>query len=1065
MTLMMSIAIVVFGVVGLTRLPVRELPDVDAVVVNVLTVYPGASAEVVETEVTEKLEEAIASAESIRILRSESREQVSSIEIEFSIERDVDLAAQDVRDAVARVRGRLPVDIEDPIVSKQDASARPIMWVAFYSDRFTTQELTEIAETRVKDLLQTVPGVSSVIIGGEKRFAVRIWLDSAQMAAREVTVLDVERALREQNVELPSGRVESVDREFTIQTLAAFNAVEQFQDLVIRQDGANMVRLIDIGRVEPGVEDERSIARYNSRPAIGLGIVRQSKSNVVAVADGVKAEMERIMPSLPEGIEMRFPYDESLFVRKSLKEVFETLLIAFALVVGVIFLFLRNIRPTIIPSISIPVSIIGTFLVLYLLGFSINTFTLLALVLAIGIVVDDAIVVLENIYRHIEDGKTPLEAAIQSMREIGFAIITITLSLVAVFLPIAFLGGTVGRLLVEFAVALTTAVVISAFVALTLSPMVSSRILKSKSQVKHGRVFLFFEKVLDNITDSYQKTLRWALGHRVAVLAVAAGSLVLAGYFLSQLDQDFLPEEDKGRLLSIAVTPEGSTPEYTDRMARQMEEIVQGFREVEGYFTAVALPFNGPGNASQAFMFMRLVEGERRRVQDIVQGPFGLGAQFFFNVEGAFSFPLIPKAVDTGFAQPFQLVLSHPDLDQLNQATQAVAGELRQAGFLVPNTVRSSFELTKPELRVSINRDRASTLNVSIADISRTLQVLFGGVEVSTFKRGGREYEVIAQLDRERRMTPSDLERVTVRNSEGVLIQLSNLVTVNEAAGPNAIERFQRLRSATIEGTPAGVPLGTAVEQAEVLLAEMDLPDQMVYDWKGEARDLRETTANFLFFFLLASVVVYMVLAAQFESFAHPFTIMLALPLAAVGAFGLLYALSWVNWLGEGMYAMNNYMPDPPVFAAFLDGLVPRIPAMNINVFSLVGLVLLIGLVTKNSILLVEFANQRVRSGLNPDEAMMQAGLIRLRPILMTSLATIAGILPIALGLGDAAQSRRPLGVVAVGGMVTSTLLTLFVIPVVYTLISKVGAGKKKTVEKLQPQPDLENETAQAGER
>ncbi|MGB3117704.1 MAG: efflux RND transporter permease subunit [Verrucomicrobiales bacterium] len=1033
MTIMMSLALMVFGAISLLRLPVRELPDADPVVVNILTLYPGASAEVVESEITQTLEEAISSATGIKQILSESREEGSVINVEFLQETDEDVAAQDVRDRVARVRGQLPDDIEEPVVSKQDASARPIIWIAFYSDRFNTQELSEIAEEQVKDRLQTVPGVSQVILGGEKRWAMRIWLDTARMAARGVTVLDVERALKTQSVELPSGRVENVDRELTIQTRGQLQTPEQFNRLIIRQDAQSVVRLEDIGEAREGVEDERVVARFKGKPAIGLGIVRQSRANTLEVADGVKARMAQIAPTLPEGIEFKFPYDESIYVGRAVHEVVETLLIAFALVVLTIFVFLRDIRATLIPALTVPVSVLGTFGILYVMGYSVNIFTLLALVLAIGIVVDDAIVVLENIYRHIEAGDTPLQASLKTMREIAFAVITITLSLVAVFLPLAFVGGLTGKLLVEFAVALAGAVVCSAFVALTLSPMVSARILRSKSETKHGRMFQWFERRFDNITARYERVLGWSMRHRALVVALSIGSMGLAWYFFANLEQEFLPEEDKGRFLAIGITPQGSTPEYTDRMMRQMETIASETPELDGYFSAIALPFNGPGDATQGFMFMRLKDGDRRSLRDVVGGPRGLGARFITEVEGAIAIPILPKAVDLGISQPFELVVSNPEIKELYAFSQQLTARLMKEGFL--SNVRASMELTKPELDLKVDRDRAGVLGVSVADVSRTLQILFGGQDLADIKRRGRQYDVVVQLEKGRRLTPSDLDRIYVPGKEGRLIQLSNVVSFTTEAGPNRIERYNRQRSTTIQGTPVGVPLGTAMKRTEAILKEM-LPPGHSYTWKGESQNLLDSSGEIWVFLGLAIIVVYMVLAAQFESFVHPFTVMIALPLAFLGAFGLLYGLSWVNHFGVGMFGWANYAPDPPEIARTLSKIIPRIPSMNLNIFSQVGLVLLVGLVTKNSILLVEFANQEREKGLDAVTAMMNAGRIRLRPILMTSFATIAGILPIALGLGEAAEGRRPLGIVAVGGMLTSTVLTLVVIPVIYTLLS-----------------------------
>lgn len=1037
MTAMMSMALVVFGLLGLDRLPVRELPDVDPPVVNVTTVYPGASAEVVETEVTERLEEAISSADAIRILSSESREQVSSITVEFVQGRDIDLAAQDVRDRVARVRGDLPEEIEAPVISKQDASARPIMWIAFFSERHGSQELTRIADDMVKDRLQTVPGVSSVIFGGEKRFAIRIRLDAERMAAHGIAVADVERVLREQNVELPSGRIESFDRELTIHVQGQLRTADQFDRLILRQEGATVVRLADVGDAQVGVEDERAIARFNGQPTVGLGVVRQSRANTVEVARGVKKVLAEVGPLLPAGVEWAIAYDSSIYVERAVREVFETLGIAFVLVVVTIFVFLRDVRATLLPALAVPVSVLATFGVLYALGYSINIFTLLALVLAIGIVVDDSIVVLENIHRHVESGAAALTAAVRTMREIAFAVVTITLSLVAVFLPLAFLSGITGRLLLEFAVALVAAVVVSAFVALTLAPTVGARVLGRGNPHSHGRLYQAFERGFARLTAAYLGALGWALRHRATVLALVGVSLWASWYCFDALEEEFLPDEDKGWILNMVIAPQGSTPEYTDRMMREMEGIVAEVPEIDGYFTAVALPFDGPGDATIGFMYVTLADGERRHVRDIVQGPDGLGARFFRDVEGAFAFPITPKAVDIGFSQPFQIIVSHPDLDALAGYTETLMSRLRREGFLA--NVRSTFEMTKPEARVTVDRDRAGALGVSIADISRTLQVLFGGEDLSEVKLDGKQYEVIVQLGRQHRLTPRDLESVFVRSRNGDLVQLSNLVRIDTAAGPNRIERFQRSRSTTIEGTPQGVPLGTAVARSEAILAET-LPAGFAYDWKGEARNLAESSRDVWFLLGLAVVIVYMVLAAQFESLVHPFTVMLALPLAFLGAFGALYLLAWVDHFALMMHAWVDWAPSHPPWAETLAAWLPRIPSMNLNIFSQVGLVILVGLVTKNSILLVEFANQRRAAGLDAAAAMLEAGRIRLRPILMTSMATIAGILPIAIGFGDAADSRRPLGVVAVGGMLSSTLLTLFVIPVFYTLFAGIGA-------------------------
>jgi len=1030
---MMNLVLILFGLIGLSRLPVRELPDIDPPIVSVTTIYPGANAQVVETEVTERLEEQINNIEGIKTLTSQSREGVSTIGIEFDLSRDIDIAAQDVRDRVSRVRGELPEDIREPVIAKQDSDAQPIIWSALNSDRYSTLELTTLAERQIKPRLQGVPGVSSVMIGGEKRFAMRLWLDSEKMAARQVTVLDVERALREQNIELPSGRVENWDREMTIQTRGELKTAEEFNDLVIRTEGATLVRMRDIGRAEAGAEDYRTIARARGKPCVFLGVVKQAKGNTVSVAQGIRAEVAAIKPTLPEGCDLYVAYDSSIYVEKAISEVWDTLAIAFGLVVLIIFVFLRNLRSTIVPAVAIPVSIVGSFAALYALGYSVNILTMLALVLSIGIVVDDAIVVLEAIYRHVEEGMTPMKAAFKAMEEISFAVIAITISLVAVFTPLAFQKSTTGRLFIEFAMAMSGAVVISAFVALTLTPAMAARILKPLEGVKHGSLFNWFERGFTWLANTYVRGLRWALQHRIFMLMVTFGTLVAMFFAYKGLEQDFLPLEDKGRMFCIVFTPNGSTSEFTDRQLLKAEKIVAEVPEVDTFGAMVAPAFAGPGQANMGVIFVRFKDqSERRRsVQEIVHGPGGVAQRFFTEVEGGFAIPNLPKAIEVNFRDsPFELILQNQDLDALNRVSQDLANKIRGMNNL--RNVRVGFEVDKPELRVSIERSRAAALGVSIQDISRTMQILFGGLDLSRIKVGGKEYYVMAQLARESRLTPQDLDKIFVRNNKGDLIQLSSLVTREQGAAANSINHYGRLRSASITASPGTVPIGTVVKQVEAMLAT-ELPSGFLYAWGGDAKSLNETSSEVWWVLILAMIIIYMTLAAQFESLVHPITVMLAVPLAAIGAFGLLWLLDFGG----------------------KTGLYPPIPAMNINLFSLVGLVLLIGLVTKNSILLVEYANQQMAKGTESHEAMIQAGLVRLRPILMTAFSTIAGIIPIAIGFGAGAESRRPMGIAVVGGMLTSTFLTLMVIPVVYTLFSDLTEklGRKKTPAILPAEP------------
>lgn len=1026
---MMSLLLILFGLISLTRLPVRELPDIDPPIVSVTTVYPGANASVMETEVTERLEEEINNIEGIKTLTSESREQVSTITIEFNLSREIELAAQDVRDRVARVRGRLPEQIEEPIVIKQDADASPVLWIGVNSDHFTPLELTTLAENRIKNRLQTVTGVSSIRIGGEKRFAIRLWLDAEKLAAHRVTILDVQNALREQNVELPSGRVENLDREMTIETRGQLKTPEQFDRLVIKSDRTKIVRLRDIGRAREGVEDERTIARNNGRPCIFLGVVKQSKANTIEVARGIKAELERLQPSLPAGIEVVVNYDESVYVGQAIDEVWISLAIAFGLVVLVVYLFLRDFRSTLIPTVAIPVSIVATFSILQLFGYSVNILTMLALVLAIGVVVDDAIVVLENIFRHIENGERPMQAALKGMEEIGFAILAITVALVAVFIPLAFQTSTTGRLFVEFAVAVAGSVIVSAFVALSLTPMMAARLLQANvHHQRHTWIIRLFERMLDGLQRLYQRALQWSLAHRWILLGLAVASAALTVLAYRHLEEEFLPDEDKGRFICFVIAPEGSTSEYTDRMMRKMEAIFQETPEVEIFGTITAFGFAGPGLANQGIGFVRLKDERARGVQELVNGPQGLRMRFFNEIEGALALPIIPKAIGRSFGSSLQLVLQHDDLEELNAYAQSALNKLRSSPFLVG--VQSSFEFNKPELRLELDRDRAAALSVSIEDVSRTLQILFGGLDLSRISLRGKEYDVIAQLERTSRLTPADLDRLYVRNKKGELVQLNNLVTRQTGSAPNKIEHYNRLRSTTISGTPVGMPLGTAMGKIEALVKE-DLPPGFRLDWAGESRDLRETSSELWWFIAMALLIVYMVLASQFESLVHPITVILAVPLAALGAFGLLWIL---NAGGQA-------------------GLWKPLPGMNSNLFSKIGLMLLIGLVTKNSILLVEFANQMQRKGASAREAMLQAGLVRLRPILMTAFSTIAGILPIAIGFGAGAESRRPLGVAVVGGMLTSTFLTLLIIPVVYTLFNDLALRFRRSQPTHPAQP------------
>jgi hydrophobe/amphiphile efflux-1 (HAE1) family protein len=1037
--IMLNLLIVLFGVVGYLRLPVRELPDVDPPIVTVTTLYDGASAEVMEAEVTERLEQEINTIPGIRTLVSESRNEVSQITIRFHLDRDVDVVAQDIRDRVARARALMPEDIEEPIVAKQDANAQEVMWLALYSDRRSTLELTELAERQFKDRLQTLSGVGGVNLGGEKRQSIRIRLDAAKMAAHEITANDLIEVLRNNSIELPSGRLENYQREISVRTLGKLDRPEQFENLIIAFRRGGPVRLREIARVELGVEDERTVARYNRRPAVGLGIVKQSEANAMEVAEAVKAEVELIKPTLPPDVQVHVAYDSSVFVRQAVTEVQETILIAFVLVLLIMLAFLRNLRSTLIPMIAVPVSLIGTFLILNVLDYSINILTLLAMVLAVGVVVDDAIVVLENIFRHVEEGMPPMEAAVRGVKEITTAVVAITVALVAVFLPIAFQSGTTGILFREFAVATAGSVVISAFVALTLTPTLCARILKHSPE-KHGRVYQALEAFFGGIERRYGRMLAWSVNHKLTVVMVGLLSMAATYGILRMLPREFLPDEDKGYVLMLLFGPEGSTSEYTDRYLRQAEQIAQEYPETAGMFSAVALARGAPGESDFGLMFVQLKEGDRRSALELARpgAPKSMFMRLINEVKGAQAVAILPKATD--FTEAYQLVLQGADLAQLEAAGRQVSAELAKAGILPQARVNLNFQ--QPQLTFRVDRDLAAGLGIDVRRASEALQLMWGGLDVARYNVRGKEYKVIAQLERESRLVPLSLEDIYLRADSGELIPASSVLVPSQQGSPNAINRFGRQRAVTISGQPQGMSLGEAVQRTEAMLARL-LPAGVTHRWTGEADELQQGSTESLQVLILAVLVVYMILAAQFESLRHPFVIMLALPLALFGGLGALWLLGIVN----NIALIKSFAPldQLPGFLRFLTTHLPEIPAMTLNVYSLIGIVLLLGLVTKNSILLVEFANQRVAQGADATTAMLDAGRIRLRPILMTAFATIMGILPVALGLGEAAGSRRPLGIAVVGGMLTSTFLTLFIVPVAYILISPRKARQRAT--------------------
>ena len=986
---MLSASLVLFGVIGYRQLAVREYPDVDPPIISVQTFLPGANPQVVESAITDILEEELSTVPGLRTLTSSSAEQFSNITLEFTLERDVDDAAQDVRDKVSRVRGRLPQDIEEPVIAKQEADAQPFFWLALSGDNYSLLQLSDIADRTVKTRLQSLPGVGRAFIAGERRYSMRVWLDPAELAARGLTVQDVEAAIRSRNVEVPAGRIESQRREFTVRTLGELKTPGEFAELTVSNVDGQPIKLKDIGRVELGPEDDRSALRYNGTQAVAIGIVRQSKANLIEVADAVIAELPAIQAALPPGISIQRAFDGSVFVKRSITEAEETLIVAAVLVVLIIFVFLRNIRATIIPAFAIPTSIVSTFAVMYFLGFSINNLTLLALTLAIGIVVDDAIIVLENAYRHQEElGEDPETAAINGTREIAFAVIATTISLVAVFTPLAFLQGNTGRLFNEFGIAVAGSVVISGFVALTLTPMLCAKILRVPHS--HGRLYKALESGFDAIATGYGRLLRRALAHRAIVIAAAVCTLLLAAVLFGSLKREFIPPEDRGFFPTFVIAPEGATVSYTDQYQRQIEAILDRTADIEGYFSIVGFG----GGPNRGIIFTRLTDwSERdRSVQDVLNEVMPQ----FMAIPGVFAFASNPPAF--GFGNPVQFVVQHPNFDSLSKAMDTFTNRARQIPGLL--NVDTDLRVNKPQIDVQFDRDRAEDAGVAIRDVAGTFQTLLGGRRVSTFTRDNKLYDVMVQLEPADRATPSDMSGLYVRGRDGQLIQMSALIQADENVGPRQLNHFNRVRSFTLTGGLApGTTLGEALDSLTAAASEV-LPRGATTALAGESRELEESGSALYFAFGLALLVVFMVLASQFESLVHPFTVLLAVPLAVTGALITL-----------------------------------KLAGSTLNLYSQIGMILLIGLVTKNSILLVEYTNQLRARGASVLDAVIEAGRIRLRPILMTSVATVTGALPIMLGLGAGAQSRRPLGYAIVGGVLFSTVLTLFLIPVAYVLM------------------------------
>jgi len=997
----MSLMIVLVGVIAFQRLSVREYPKIDTPVVSVRTVYKGASAQVIESQITQPLEDSLSGIEGVRTIKSVSREEVSQITIEFVLERNVDSAANDVRDRVARVRNLLPDAADESVISKIEADAQAIIWLAFSSERHSTLELTDYADRYVADRLKVLPGVATVILGGGRRYAMRVWLDRDRLAAFGLAPQDVEAALVRQNVEIPAGRIESSQREFTVLAESDLRSAEQFNDMIIRESSGYPVRLRDVGAARLGALDERSVIRVNGNPAMGLGIVKQSTANTLSVAQAVKAEIENVRPTLQDGMKLQVAFDSSIFIERSIKSVYRTMAEAIALVVVVIFVFLRSLRSTLIPFVTIPVSLIGAFFVMYLMGFTINVLTLLGLVLAIGLVVDDAIVVLENCHRHIEMGKDPRQASADGSREIAFAVVAMTLTLAAVFAPLAFQTGNTGKLFTEFALTVTSAVLVSGFVALTLTPMMCSRILKAHE--KHGGLFHLMERFFHGMTEGYRRTLRATLRWRWLVIVVFAAVAGGGAWALKTLKSELSPLEDRGFFITLVIAPEGSSMQYTDEYMRAIEKLFSQVPEVRTYFTVVApgLERPNPVNFGIGFTQLKLWEERDRRTDRVTAE---LAPKMFGGLPGVLAFPINPPSLGQSFRNPpVQFVVQANSYEELDAMVNKMLAKARESRAIAnPDT---DLRLNKPQLAVDIDRDKASAVGVEIETIGRTLETLLGGRQVTRFKREGKQYDVVVQLEAKDRATPTDLSAIFVRARDGRLVQLSNLVRVRETVAAKELNHFNRARAAIISANVApGYTLGEALDHMQKSAAEV-LDKSARTELDGTSREFREAGGALLVIFLLALAFIYLVLSAQFESFVSPFIIMLTVPLAITGA---LLALL----LTKG----------------------------TLNVYSQTGLIMLIGLITKHGILIVEFANQLRGRGMQTLDAVVDAAVLRLRPILMTTGAMVLGAVPLAIATGAGAEARTQIGWVIVGGLLLGTLFTLYVIPTAYTLFVRKQA-------------------------
>ncbi len=1012
----MSLLLIAFGLVAFDRLPLREYPDIDPPVVSIETVYRGAAANVVESRITQVIEDRISGVEGIRYIQSVSEDGRSAITVEFGVDRDIDGAANDIRDRVSTVLDDLPDEADPPEIQKVDSNEDVIMWLNLVSDRMSVPELSDYARRYLVDRFSVLDGVARVRVGGGQTFAMRIWLDRKALAARGLSVSDVENALRAENLELPAGSLDSVDRQFTVRVARGFRTPEDFAQLVLARgaEGGYLVRLGDVARVEKGAEETRTFFRGNGIPMVGIGIIKQSTANTIEVADAAKAEVERINPSLPEGMEIKQSYDTSVFVKGAIAEVYKTLGIAIALVVFVIFVFLGSARATLVPAVTVPVSLVATFLVLWMLGFSINILTLLALVLAIGLVVDDAIVVLENIHRRMEQyGESRLVAAFRGSRQVAFAVIATTVVLVAVFVPIAFLEGDVGRLFSEFALTMAAAVGFSSFVALSLSPMLASQILPAdagRAGLAHA-VDLLFGK----IRDGYLWMLHGALRHKWVIGLVFAGILLGSHWLLQNIPSEYAPKEDRGAFFVLVSGPEGATfdymKDYMNEIERRLMPLVES-GEVTRLLVRAPRTFGNFAIFNSGIVIHVLDDWNKRRsaweIMDDVRKRLS-------DLSGVRAFPVMRQGFGARIQKPVQFVIGGGTYAELAEWRDVLLEKIEESNPGLEG-IDWDYKETKPQLQVKIDYDRAADLGVTVGEIGRTLETMLGSRRVTSYIEEGEEYDVIVEGERSDQRTPNDLSNLYVRSARsGQLIPLSNLVRLEEVADSIKLNRYNRVRAITIEANLAdGLSLGDALAYLDRLVRD-HLPGKVIVDYKGQSQDFKATGGSILFVLALGAVVVYLVLAAQFESWIHPFVIMLTVPLAMAGA----------------------------LLGLYLNGL-------TLNLYSQIGLIMLIGLAAKNGILIVEFANQLRDAGQPFRESLLEATRVRFRPIVMTGITTAAGSVPLLMSSGAGAETRVVIGTVILYGVLAATLFTLFVVPVAYELLARRTGSPKQWEQRLE---------------